>query len=389
MTLPQQRKPVRPIRYPRKIFFLLDSFNVGGTETQAVELARRLDPAQYKVTLGYIKPEGPLVERLRETPVSLVQFRPKGGVDSPQGAYQILRLARFLRRGRFDIVHTHDLWSNLLGIPAAWLARVPALISSRRDLAHLEWYQSSRRVWLRRIQNLSDVILTNAHPIRDALIAEDRFSPAKVRVIHNGIDFARFRAGGARMFPEWGDGKRIVLVGNMHSDVKGHSCLIAAAPAIVREFPSTRFVFVGDGSQRPSFEKQVADLGLQVNFVFLGRRPDVAEILASCDIAVLPSKAEGLSNAALEYLAAGLPTVVSSAGGNVEVVHDGVTGLVVPPQDSGALASALLQLLRDPGYAARIGNAGNKYVRDHFSFERLIQETDALYTELLDRRGVN
>ena len=389
MTAPEQRTPVRQGRNPRRVFFLLDSFNVGGTETQAVELARRLDPVQYKVTLGYIKPEGPLVERLRDTAVSLVQFRPKGGVDSPQGIYEILRLARFLHRGRFDIVHTHDLWSNLLGIPAAWLARVPAVISSRRDLAHFDWYQSSRRVWLRRIQNLSDVVLTNAHPIRDALIAEDRFSPAKVRVIHNGIDFARFCAGGTRMFPEWGNGKRIVLVGNMHTDVKGHPWLIAAAPAIVREFPTTRFVFVGDGSERPAFEKQVADLGLQANFVFLGRRSDVSQILASCDIAVLPSKAEGLSNAALEYLAAGLPTVVSSAGGNIEVVQDGVTGLVVPPQDSSALSSALLQLLRDPGYADQIGNAGNRYVRDHFSFERLIEETDALYTELLDRRGVN
>ena len=375
-------------RYPRKVFFLLDSFNIGGTETQAVELARRLDPAQYAVTLGYIKPDGPLIDKLRGTSVALTQFRPKRGVDSPSGVYEILRLAAFLRRGRFDIVHTHDLWSNLLGVPAAWLARVPAVISSRRDLAHFDWYQSRRRVWLKRIQNLSDIVLTNAHPIRDALISEDGFAPVKVRVVHNGIDLERFRVARPRTM-EAEEGKRIVLVGNMHSDVKGHRSLIAAAPAIVSEFPATRFAFVGDGSERPIFEKQISELGLQDNFTFLGRRTDIPEVLALCDIGVLPSKAEGLSNAVLEYLAAGLPTVATNVGGNAEIIKDTVTGLLVPSQDPNALSAALLRLLRDPEYAIRLGRAGQNYVREQFSFERLIEETDALYTELLERRGMN
>src|SRR5205085_11349446 len=106
--------------------------------------------AQYRVTVGHIKNEGPLIERLRDTAVALVQFYPAGGIDSPSGVYELLRLAAFLRRERFDIVHTHDLWSNLLGVPAAWLARVPAVVSSRRDLAHFDWYQTGRRVWLKR-----------------------------------------------------------------------------------------------------------------------------------------------------------------------------------------------------------------------------------------------
>jgi glycosyltransferase involved in cell wall biosynthesis len=387
-TIAQNRvKPPRTGRYPRKVFFLVDSFNIGGTETQAVELARRLDTAQYRVILGHIKSEGPLIEKLRGTAVRLVQFRPHGGVDSPSGLYQILRLAALFRREQVDIVHTHDLWSNLLGIPAAWLARVPAVISSRRDLAHFDWYQSRRRVWLKRIQNLSDVVLTNASPIRDALIREDGFSPGKVRVIHNGIDLDRFRVPRQKMFPELGTGKRIVLVGNMHSDIKGHPWLIAAAPVIVREFPDTRFVFVGDGSQRSQLEQQTENLGLKQNFVFLGRRSDVPDILASCDIAILASKAEGLPNAVLEYLAAGLPTVVTNVGGNVEVIQDEMTGLLVPPQDSQALGNALLRLLRDPALAARLARAGNENVRRNFSFERLIEETDRLYTELLERRG--
>jgi len=374
----------------RRVFFLVDSLNVGGTETQAVELARRLDPDDYEVTLGCLRARGPLMERLQNSPVSVREFHPKGGVDSPRGLYQLLRLAVFLRRGKFDVVHTHDLWSNLLGVPAARLAGVPAIVSSRRDLAHFDWYQSKRRVWLRRIQNLSNVVLANAHPIRQALIAEDRFAPAKVRVIHNGIDVDRFSKAApdrAQVLPVTAHGKLIVLVGNMHSDVKGHPLLISAAPAIIREFPDTRFVLAGDGEQRQQFEHEVNALGLAHSFLFLGRRNDIAEILACCDLAVLPSKAEGLPNAVLEYMAAGLPVVASNVGGNLEIIRDGVTGLLVPPQDAPALGDALLRLLRDPSLACRIGESGQAYVRQNFSFERLIDETDLLYSELLARRG--
>ena len=377
----------RPVR---KVFYLVDSLNIGGTETQAVELARRIPMAGYEVTLGCLRAQGPLLERLRGSEVAVREFHPKGGIDSPAGIYQLLRLSWFLRREKFDIVHTHDLWSNLIGVPAGRLAGVRAIVSSRRDLAHLDWYQGKRRVWLRRIQNLSGAVIANAASIRDALIAEDGFAPEKLRVIHNGVDIDRFqgsRDGRECLFPGIGSGKLIVLVGNMHTDIKGHPWLIASAPALVRDFPSTRFVLIGDGGQRVTFEQQVAKLGLEQNFMFMGRRENVAEILACCDIAVLPSRVEGLPNAVLEYMAARLPTIVSRVGGNAELVSDGVTGLVVPPEDSPALTAALLKLLHDPGLARQMAENGHEFAVREFSFDRLVREVDALYSELLQRSG--
>jgi glycosyltransferase involved in cell wall biosynthesis len=173
----------------------------------------------------------------------------------------------------------------------------------------------------------------------------------------------------------------------MQTDVKGHPWLIESAPAVVREFPSTRFVLAGDGEQRARFERQVAELGLQQNFLFLGRRADIPEILACCDIAVLPSRAEGLPNAALEYMAAGLPTVLSRVGGNAELVENGVTGLLVPAENSPALSAALLKLLHDPGLARQIAQNGHQFIVRNFSFERLVREVDDLYTDLLQRSG--
>jgi glycosyltransferase involved in cell wall biosynthesis len=370
----------------RKVFYLLDSLNVGGTETQAVELALRIPRVGYDVTLGCLRAQGPLLTRLQGTPVVVREFHPGDGIDSPTGLLQLLRLSWFLRKQKFDIVHTHDLWSNLLGVPAARLAGVRAIISSRRDLAHFDWYQGRRRGWLRRIQNLGSAVLTNATPIRDALIADDGFAAEKLRVIHNGVDIEKFhtsRDERDQLFPAVAEGKLIVLVGNMHTDVKGHPWLIASAPAIVHEFPSTRFVLAGDGEQRERFERQVAGLSLEQNFLFLGRRSDIPRILGCCDIAVLPSRAEGLPNAVLEYMAAGLPTIVSRVGGNTELVQDGVTGLLVPPEDSAALSGALLRLLRDPVLARRMAQSGHEFTVRNFSFERLVREVDELYSELL------
>jgi glycosyltransferase involved in cell wall biosynthesis len=126
---------------------------------------------------------------------------------------------------------------------------------------------------------------------------------------------------------------------------------------------------------------------LNANFLFLGRRNDVPEILASCDIAVLPSLAEGLPNAVLEYLAAGLPVVASALGGNLEVIEDGVTGFLVPPEDAGALAGALLRLLEDEELARLLGKAGREHVSSRFSFDRLVEETENLYLRQLQASG--
>lgn len=374
----------------RKVFYFVDSLEVGGTETQAVELALRMPADSYEITLGCLRVTGPLIEKLRGSAVAIREFHPKGGLDSPAGLYQIARLAAFLRREKFDVVHTHDLWTNLMGVLAARIAGVPAIVSSRRDLAHFDWYQGRKRDWLRRIQNLSGVVLANATPIRDALIAEDGFAPEKLRVIHNGVDTTKFqcaRRDRERLFPGTQNEKLVVLVGNMHDDVKGHPWVIGAAPAVLREFPQTRFVFAGEGKARPVFEAQVAKLGLQAQFMFLGRRSDIPEVLASCDIGMLPSRAEGLSNALLEYMATGLPTIASRVGGNAELVNDGVTGLLVPPEDSDGVANALLRLLRDPELSHQMAENGKRVALETYSFERLIREVDGLYSELLRRGG--
>jgi L-malate glycosyltransferase len=370
----------------RRVFFLVDSFEIGGTETQAVELALRLDPACYAVTLGCLKLRGPLLEKLDGSKVSVMEWNAGAGVNSPRGIYQIFRLARFLRHTRSDIVHAHDLWSNLIAIPAARLARVPVIISSRRDLAHLAWYTPRRRKILRHLQSLSSAVLVNSGQIRDQLVHEDGFRPEFIRVVHNGIDVNHFRhltSERSKLFPGLENCTLIVSTGNMHTDVKGHPTLIEAARRICARFPEVKFLLIGDGKKRAEFESKVSELGLQPNFLFLGSRQNVPEILACCDMAVLPSQAEGFSNALLEYMATGLPTIATDVGGNPEVIENGVDGLLVKPGDPAALADAISSLLEDPHLASQLGAAGRERVRRHFDFAQLTSNIDALYTDLL------
>jgi len=318
-----------------------------------------------------------------------MEFQARGGVDSPSGIYQMLRLARFLRRGRFHIVHTHDLWSNLLGIPAAWLARVPVLISSRRDLSHLSWYTPLKRRFLRHLQKLSSAVLVNSRQIQNQLVSEDGFSPELIRVVHNGIDldrFSRVAPGRERLFAGLEICQLLVTTGNMQSNVKGHPTLINAAQSVCAKFPQVRFVLIGDGDRRGEFESKVGELGLQENFLFLGSRQDIPELLACCDLAISPSRAEGFSNALLEYMSVGLPTVATQVGGNAEIIQHRVQGLLVAPDNPTALADAISCLLQNPSLASQLAIAGQERVRSYFGLDRLAANVDALYTELLHAR---
>ncbi len=290
----------------RRVLYLVDTLNVGGTETQVAHVALRLRSRAHDVVVGCLHAEGSLLEVLKRGNVPIVEFRKGKTLLSLNGLYQLFRLAHFLRRGRFHAIHSHDLWSNLLGIPAAWLARIPIIISSRRYLADLEWYTPWRSAVMRVIYRLSTQVTVNSRSVRDLLARRDSLSPEKIQVLNNAVDVDRFAtAQGDRehLFPSTGShSKLIAVVANMYSRVKGHTYLISAASTVCRDIPEAIFVLIGDGKERPNLEQQVRLAGLEKNFLFLGSRGDVPELLACCDLFVLPSEAEALPNALLEAI---------------------------------------------------------------------------------------
>lgn len=375
-----------------RVLHLVETLQIGGTETQAVQTALHQHSTGQQVVVGCLRAEGPLLEVLQLTCIPVIEFSKQKKLLSIHCVWQLLRLAVFLRRERFKVLHCHDLMSNLLGVPAARLAGTPIVISSRRYL-DLEWWRGS---WRNRmvgwIYKLSTYVIVNSKSIRDLLIQRDGVRREKIQVIYNGIDLDRFGESvshhDATLSAIRKHSVLVAVAANMYSPVKGHATLIAAAKRVCDDFPQVRFVLIGDGVERPRLEELVKRAELQEHFLFLGSRKNVPELLASCNLFVLPSESEGLPNVVLEAMAAGLPVIATAVGGVPELIQDGVTGLLVPSREPKELSASILRLLRDEELCGRLGRAGRERVVRDFTFDRLINVLKRLYTELPQSRPV-
>jgi glycosyltransferase involved in cell wall biosynthesis len=180
---------------------------------------------------------------------------------------------------------------------------------------------------------------------------------------------------------------RLVVVSSRLNPMKGVEYFLDAAAVLAVSYPDVRFLIVGDGANRLELEERARASGLEQRVLFTGFRTDVPELLQEATVSLLPSLSEGLSNSLLESMACGVPVVAASVGGNPEVIEHGVTGFLVPPKDSAALAAATARFLDDPNMATQFGHAGRRRVADLFSVERSVLETEQLYQRLLVAHG--
>jgi glycosyltransferase involved in cell wall biosynthesis len=214
--------------------------------------------------------------------------------------------------------------------------------------------------------------------------------PAKVRVVANGVDVAAIDSArpGPLVRRELGlpeSSPVIGLVGRLDHWGKGHKELFEAM-AILKERHPVHALIVGGGRRIDEIKALAASLGLDGEVHFLGTRRDVPDLLNAMDIFVLPSYSEGVSLALLEAMAAGLPVIATAVGGLPEVVTDGENGLLIPPRDAEALATALARLLEASDFAKKLGQNARKHVREHFSLDRLGREINEIYEELVEKK---
>jgi glycosyltransferase involved in cell wall biosynthesis len=169
--------------------------------------------------------------------------------------------------------------------------------------------------------------------------------------------------------------------------MKGVEYFLDAASVLAARFQDVWFLVVGDGGSKRELEEQASRLGLAQRIVFTGFRNDVPALLSEATVSVLPSLSEGTSNTLLESMAAGIPVIATRVGGNPEVIEDGVSGLLVAPRDSAALADAIRRLLEDEGLALRLGLAGMRRVSELFSIEGSVHQTEHLYQRLVEAKA--
>lgn len=370
-------------------------FDIGGTEKQVVELAKRFDGSDFDLRLACLKVGGSMddKETLSRFRISEYPIRSLVGVGAD---VQRLRLARDLRRAGVRVLHSYNFYANVFSIPAARLAGVPCVVASIRDMGiYFTPMQERVQKWVCR---LADAVVVNAEAIRRRLI-EQGYAAEKIHVIRNGLDMRRARAGAAASIDsEFGipPGARVVLMLSRLNPQKGVEYLLEAAPRVLRCQPDAWFVVVGDvvmsrtvpglpqaGDYRRELEARARRLGIADRVVFTGVRTDVGAFLDRAEISVLPSLSEGLSNSILESMAAGLPVVATRVGGTPELIAHRHNGLLVPPQDASALADAICAVLGNRFLARRLGEQARRHVERDFSFERMYAETAQVYRRIL------
>jgi len=364
-------------------------FAIGGTERHVASLADGLDYSRFELEFGCLRRSGEFLADIQARGLTVSEYAVKR-LYGPRTMAQQLRFALYLRRQRTQIMHSYNFYPNVFAIPAARLARTPIVLASIRDTGA---YLTPRQRRVQRLAcRLADHILVNAEAVRQWLIAEGYHS-TRISVIRNGLDLSRFKpTHDESLRRELGlpDGAPLVAMLSRLSRMKGVEDFLDAAATVAAQVPNAHFLVIGDTIDhdgpryRRELEDQGARLGLGKRLVFTGFRLDVPRILSTVAVSVLPSLSEGLSNTILESMAAGVPVVATWVGGSAEAVEDGVDGLLVPPRDAAALSRAILWMLEHPEAARQLGRRARARVAEEFSLERMIRETECLYTRLLE-----
>jgi L-malate glycosyltransferase len=362
---------------PSGVFLMTNSFETGGSERQFVTLAKALDPRAFRVELGCIQKRGPFLEGLGE----VSKFGLGGSLYGIKSVRSRWQLVRHLRRGNIAIAHAFDFYTNLTLIPAALLARVPVVIGSQRQLGDL-LRPAQFRAQLA-VLRWCDAIVCNSQAAADILI-QHRLPKQKTVVIGNALPSEAFGEHLPALPPVPGV-IHVGMIGRMNTPSKNHAQFLRAVARVLPDFPNLEAVLVGDGPLRPDLERQAVDLGLTSHTHFLGDRQDIPAILASLDVSVSPSSSESLSNVLLESMAAGVPVIASRVGGNPELVDDD-RGILVPVNDDQALAAAIKRLLEEPALRTKLRHNARRFAKSNFVIERIRDQYQGLYSELLDRK---
>ncbi len=377
-----------------KILQLIGNLHPGGTENQAVQLVRLLvESSQYEVHLACMDASGKLREELVRLGFNEIpEFRLTSFFDF-NAIKQLFRFIRLLQEREIDIIQTHDFYSNLFGMAAAALARVPVRIAARRETKG--WRTPTQKFIERISYGLAKAIVANAEAVRDQLVVEG-VKDEKIVTIYNGLDLERLiprQTGDDALslfnLPKNGDYQYVTIVANMLHRVKDHPTFLRAAKQVRQEIPTARFIVAGMGQLTDEMRALAGDLGIAGDVFFLGRCEQIAELLSISDVCVLSSKAEGFSNSILEYMGAARPVVVTNVGGAREAVIEGETGYLVDAGDDATMANRIIELLRDSRRARNMGERGRRVVEEKFSMEAQIGRTGKLYDQLLSAGSIS
>lgn len=378
ILIPDAEKPGSfiPRPMPKRVAHLVEDMKVGGMEKVIAAIAMGLDARRYTAEIWCLARGGAVAEWVAREEVKVRFF----SWQTYHNPLNILRLAARLREFKIDIVHTHGYYAGTFGR----LAAIAAGISPVFTHVHTSDFALSMRHRLieRALSFFTRKIICISQYVKNFVESAEGIRPEKTVLIYNGTGQA-FKTTTHYPSPRTGkpatDELVIVSVGSLVRN-KGHHVLIEALRLVQPEIQSLRTLIVGDGPQRPALQAQVDRCGLSPAVTLAGVVKDVDRVLGVADIFVLPTvHREGLSLAVLEAMRHGLPVIASRIGGVPELVDDGVTGILVPPNEPHALAQAIRTLAADHGLRRQMAESGTSKINRSFTAERMIMQIESLY----------
>lgn len=367
-----------------KIAFIIDTIEspTAGTEKQLLMLIKHLDRKRFRPFLCVLRSSEWLEREFCDG--ELINI----GVSSfanPVSYINIFRFVAFLRREKVDIVQTHFIEGNKVGVMAGKLAGVRAIIATRRNQGY--WHNRLEVLMLNILNKWVTCFLANSENTKQWVAKVEGIEPQRIQVIHNGLEIDQFYKGtkAERAFfrKQLGFPDEAIIVGIVANlrPVKAIDQFIKAAKMVSERSSQARFIIIGDGSERASLESLCNDLELTSYVRFLGKRFDIPQVLSCIDIGVLSSKSESFSNAIVEYMAAGLAVVSTDVGGVREAVEDGVNGFVVAPGNFDLLAERLGSILVNNTFC-EMGYKGREKALSGFSHMKIFNRYQEFYGEI-------
>jgi glycosyltransferase involved in cell wall biosynthesis len=364
-----------------RVGYCIDSLDIGGTELNAVRTLEALDRRRFQVTVFHLHETGPLRARYEALGLQLLHL-PIGPLYSPRTAVQGVRFLRLLRRERIEIVHTHDIYTNIFAAPWARLAGC-RVIASRR------WLDATPRAGLVPLNRWSyrcahRVVANSALGVR-LLKDKERVPPARVLELPNFLEERAFNhvpveVRSARRH-NWGVPPGAFVIGTVArlAPVKNHAMVLRALQRLDED---VHLVLIGAGPSRRALEELARELHVDRRVHFTGQLVEAENLHQFFDVSVLCSRSEGFPNAVIEALAAGSPVVATPVGGVPEVISDRQTGLLVPIDQPDALAASVQELRHDAALSKRLSEAGQARARGRYHQTVVISRLEALYQDL-------
>jgi sugar transferase (PEP-CTERM/EpsH1 system associated) len=364
------------VRYPCKVLHLIQGLDVGGLEFMVAALVNRLDRKEFLPSVCCFDNLGKLQDSLHnDTRVTLLTRKP--GID----IFYPFKLASLLNRDHIDILHLHNSTAFFYGVLAGKIAGTRRIIYTEhaRDIPP----NIKVRIMDKILSHMTDRIVVVAEFLKKNLVTKEWMDPSKISTIYNGIDGDEFtREFDHEQIIKELDiplaSKIIGIVARLDA-IKNHRCLIRAMKKVSAHFPDAVLLVIGDGPLRSELEELVSNEGLLDIIKFLGTRNDIPRLLSVIDIFVLCSLSEGLPLTILEAMAAGKSIIATNVGGIPEVIQNGTDGIIIPSDDSDALADAISELLRDNKKRHDMGVKARMKFEERFTIQAMVQSYEELY----------